>query len=927
MPKASKRSKEARELGNAKMDRQRLRAEKRAKKGKGAEGEGVVAPAVPAALVSSSPASEREGGDGSRSSVELSAKKGAAAPIIISDDDDEELSERAGSDSEEKELSARAGSHESAGSDLDEEPFQRAGYPERRGGSSREEFAGSQDVARLHEGAAAEDHERDLPVVSNERSFVRASQFGEADRAGRDTVGTDIDKGGAGHLGEAGRAERVPRLPKSQRDDPEYTTTLEDRLESQGGVARLEDDSDFDGEHDPMLEAVRAMQRRKSMKEEGRSTWERSRGSGNTPKPIPDMDGNVNLQSEWERSYSLKGEAFFRSPHARMLVPGGAERLATGQIRATSYKGVGVNHNNNFDVRYCFERRFANVQSESYVSFCTFMGQVIRAGIANERLEMDAVWKKGELFKIAGNKAFWTLFIDYFIEKSQGGTLKHKSIMGTAFCDCARSWFSLNPLYGDNQGKNMRFDAKIQEVIDLWRGKSREVVNNWRKRKAHSKEDEKRLACNRLIEEEDVEFFRNHALSMLDGILRYLRDRFEDTGARDTKRRLDTFQDVMERNQRLLSKWMMNFTAMLLMFGGGQRNQVYAGLKAPTVSELGSFEREQGGVNSKVPLKMYICENEKKPRDMRIPFIMFSPEIFHFVHFHVELVLPYLHLRFQVRTANRDADHLLLNTRTGRPVESDSIRRTITKWCENTGRGIHVTPNGLRSAYATYMMRRFANRHTNGNAYMQETTEQEFIVMLAGVMNTGVEQIRNVYASAIHKDYANHVAEVFEIVRCGDHEGLPPRDIGYRSAGPSQSVRDDHSRPSVPLRGAESERRRASRSTEDEEDGRYFGSSPRTPWVVGIGNAKAGSRSERDTRPVGAHAESEELAQNVDDEEGRCVSPKKKKKKKKGEKKRKCSDVGEPSPAGVNVRAEVEEKPRKKLKGTKASSKAWHRAY
>lgn len=184
------------------------------------------------------------------------------------------------------------------------------------------------------------------------------------------------------------------------------------------------------------------------------------------------------------------------------------------------------------------------------------------------------------------------------------------------------------------------------------------------------------------------------------------------------------------------------------------------------------FGSECGDVDSREPLKIYIHEKEKRSRDSRLPFIMLDPHVFPYVNFHVQFVQPFLLAKRSIEEGSTDSQKLLLDTRNGRPVSSDSIRNTFRNWIhKHVDRNLRINPMDIQVAYVTIMIRRYVRRNDASEKNLfafRAMEEEEFMTTLACVMNTGVEQIRKVYAAASHETYANSVARVKGIVRESD---------------------------------------------------------------------------------------------------------------------------------------------------------------
>ncbi len=138
-----------------------------------------------------------------------------------------------------------------------------------------------------------------------------------------------------------------------------------------------------------------------------------------------------------------------------------------------------------------------------------------------------------------------------------------------------------------------------------------------------------------------------------------------------------------------------------------------------------------------------------------MPFLMLDPVVYPYIYFHTQYVLPFVLEKFQIILGTKDSEKLLLDDRNGKPLKSDNIRHTFSSWVRNIDGELRITPMDLRSAYATIMIRRHAQREElpeECKFAFRHMDEDEFLTMLGCVMNTGKEQLRDVYSAASHAE-------------------------------------------------------------------------------------------------------------------------------------------------------------------------------
>lgn len=402
---------------------------------------------------------------------------------------------------------------------------------------------------------------------------------------------------------------------------------------------------------------------------------------------------------------------------------------------------------------------------DTYYNFAICIGQVARAGIAHKKLSLENLWRPGELFQIAGNLQFFNMFVNHFANASTPATVMNKEAQLIKFIDNAMDYWDNCPRYPEDQIANDKFRTKISRVATFLRKDRTLNKTTVRRIRQKTKEDWHRSCVGKFVSEEMFELLRKRALQALRGIVDTMYNKFDDGNCRDIASKRKKFESVMLNRKELVNKWNMNFIALLLVFGNGQRNQVYTFLKCPKQTELIHFEESKGGSQSKEALKIPIHEDEKRPRDSRMPFLMVDPTVFPYVKFHATFFLPFLLSKYRIDKRLKDSEKLILDTRNGKAVNSDNIRSTLSSWVNFVAPGNNITPMDLRSSYATIMVRRHAQRlELDGDSAFKNLSEEDFITMLAAMMGTSAAQIRQVYASSSHAKYADHVAEVMGIV-------------------------------------------------------------------------------------------------------------------------------------------------------------------
>lgn len=88
-----------------------------------------------------------------------------------------------------------------------------------------------------------------------------------------------------------------------------------------------------------------------------------------------------------------------------------------------------------------------------------------------------------------------------------------------------------------------------------------------------------------MILEEDYECAKRTAESELHGIVRFLKSKIARQRAVSESAKLEIAHTVFStKNSALLQKWCINFAALVMLHGSGQRAQVYAQLQVGAVA-------------------------------------------------------------------------------------------------------------------------------------------------------------------------------------------------------------------------------------------------------------------------------------------------------------------------------------------------------
>lgn len=563
-----------------------------------------------------------------------------------------------------------------------------------------------------------------------------------------------------------------PINKKSRNEDPEFFYSPATEKAFEEGVERLEENSDFESDNDPLLAVYREQQKRKiagERREVGLASPVRREEEVQHPNECH------NIQENWIHQFESRPKIFYFGDEASLKKP--IERVMTsaGKTRATPYKGVNLTAKNSFDMLYAYEnyyralRNCRGQESERYNQFKLTVGQLARAALSFGRLQPETMWKKGKLFRLVANKVLFMTFLEHFQDGGSYGSVNNKAIHLSKFVSIARSYLISYPMY-ESQQKNKKLMTKIDNLIRFLQQRSSVNKKLHRQLKSESKELDYLAETAKLITPEDWDMFRVKARSHLDGIQETLQRIFSSDSSLDMTHKRSSANSWFEGNEAVLRKWCMNFLVYLVMMGCGQRNQVYCLLRVPEYGDLLDGSDDDGEGETLTPLKLKLVPNsvEKRPRNIKFPYVLFPKRIAHYIRFHIDFVRPILVRRLKAR-GGIDKEYLLLNSTTGKPLTSKSVRTTVTQWVKTVSPELHVTPMDIRRSYCTFTIRRFIENeeqeHDNiGDCWFAKMKPETFIEMVAEVMNTSVEQVTKVYSACKHGDSTDIVGRVLQIV-------------------------------------------------------------------------------------------------------------------------------------------------------------------
>jgi hypothetical protein len=598
-------------------------------------------------------------------------------------------------------------------------------------GSRSRKFGGPRVTAtRLLTVSDVGEKEKDADSMDSSSSASSKSQSREADF--RNTFGEgereDVSSGRSGSNSE-----------------------LEEEFEKDGEIS---DDEENSGQQSEPMDLKKVLlQNREALANRGLQRLHQNSFSRGSRAPTREIGQVVvpqqphTMEEKWKYYVSGLDSQFFDPRNKEAAMQGSSERIKLGEV---SYRGVKVNHENSSDVQFVFKSRWeAKVLRgqpvTSYDQFRAAVGQFVRFAIVCRSIPLSIAWQAGQLFQAVIQQDLIDVFLSYFQLRCSASTVLSKAFHLRALCQYAERYFAtVSPDAGQK--------ARSELMTDYLTGICAAEKSEGRKGTAVMRREEYRIEMGKLVPSKDFRRFARIAEERLEDIMLHGTD--------------------INSNERLLSKWCINFVGMLLFEGGGQRTQVYTQLQEP--EDLSSAIRSW---KAGLPVTLAALL-EKRPRQVGYSKVRFKTDTARFFEFHLKTVNTAIRLATRPLPSQGDIDEcddsapdsdikpILLHSRTGHPYKCDQVRSTLRCFISSVDPEMQtVTPSVLRSSYATWNFKAYRE-----GRLFKDLSEDQFLDKIAKVMNTSPEQLRSTYiaCSAMDADYDKIMTELQRVFEQDD---------------------------------------------------------------------------------------------------------------------------------------------------------------
>ncbi len=335
-------------------------------------------------------------------------------------------------------------------------------------------------------------------------------------------------------------------------------------------------------------------------------------------------------------------------------------------------------------------------------------------------------------------------FIGYFQIRSTAGTVMCKAMHLIQLAKSAYTYFS-------------SLDDKITELAELslltnyLRSIARANKTESRRQANSRKEDEYRSSVGKVIILKDFQRFCRTLLAICTSMI---------TGSKDSSdfasRGPSSVRSFVQQKRGFVEKWNLHFLSLCIMFGGGQRPQVFTLLE--NANDLG-FQKWDNEIKEKGYFSVKVS-NEKRIRAIELPHVLFSESVLECFKFHIKYILPALYRKHKISDDDARRNYMFLHTKTGDVLDSANVTSSLRTFLKTRDPEMkNVTTMDVRSSFASMMLGLFRK----GKAF-QSYNEAEFLDYLAKLMNTSYEQLRDTYISTRTDDFHASLSKVLGVM-------------------------------------------------------------------------------------------------------------------------------------------------------------------
>ena len=445
------------------------------------------------------------------------------------------------------------------------------------------------------------------------------------------------------------------------------------------------------------------------------------------------------LENAWSQYLSALPVDFFSSDEAVLKAD-----IAKG-TGTCFYEPLLIHESNNQDLEWVYTEFYERQNKygsrvKAYEKFVSAAGCFARMGIALGEKDggfIQEFHKAGCLFELVIDAKLVEAFVSFYGMHGSASTAYGRALYLGELAKAAEEYYGRKK---DDRGASLARASKV--ILDKEASIHRRIRRVDARR---NKSIEAKAKAGEILVPKDFERCSTLAVRQLTDIAKYLKKAYR------ARKDEGVLQAVKDR-PGIIEKWCIHFISLLILQCGGQRPQVFFQLQLPTSSEL----RSCGDMAARCGFFELRTVVEKVGRSLDCPHVVVPRRCLKYLEFHVDVIRPCIVSLLKLKESRGRKKTLLLHTKRGVPLTTPQVTATLKRFLKGVDPELgKITTRSVRGSYATMMLRAFRN-----GMILADRTEEQFLSLLAKMMNCTPEILASSYASNCSADFRSAAAEM-----------------------------------------------------------------------------------------------------------------------------------------------------------------------
>ena len=204
-------------------------------------------------------------------------------------------------------------------------------------------------------------------------------------------------------------------------------------------------------------------------------------------------------------------------------------------------------------------------------------GQLARFSIATNQVARDMLYLPGYFFEVAAKPLVFKLYTSHFSMLRTDAAATNRSNHFRLICEAAMDLYREHDKHPNDLRKNADFERKTAKSIrEVWKLRN-DSQRRSRAATRETKQSSNRIAEGQFLTENDFVRLQGEVCKCLGSFLDTYQVKAQINSALDCPSSIALAKVLSQINHRLLKKWCLSSKIMFLVYGNGQRSQVYTG--------------------------------------------------------------------------------------------------------------------------------------------------------------------------------------------------------------------------------------------------------------------------------------------------------------------------------------------------------------